>query len=205
MKLWPGERRCFTGSTGLVNVGNSEDMAGSIQVCRLNHRAFTLLEIMLMLGIMALVVGTATFQFRQPYRRVRFESVAEVLVEVDRQVRSRARAANAAGLLEIDLERQKLAFQFPGGLAASLPDYLLPSGFTLTSLRTSVGEQRGGRTTIVIRPDGVSISYAVLLETVEQARWIVVLGGTGQVLFLENANEVQTLFNSLREERIDLD
>lgn len=180
-------------------------MAGSIQVCRLNHRAFTLLEIMLMLGIMALVVGTATFQFRQPYRRVRFESVAEVLAEVDRQVRSRARAANAAGLLEIDLERQKLAFQFPGGLAASLPDYLLPSGFTLTSLRTSVGEQRGGRTTIVIRPDGVSISYAVLLETVEQARWIVVLGGTGQVLFLENANEVQTLFNSLREERIDLD
>jgi hypothetical protein len=55
----------------------------------------------------------------------------------------------------------------------------------------------------MIRPDGVSITYALLLETAEQSRWIIFLGGTGQVLLAESANEVQKLFSSLREEGID--
>lgn len=169
----------------------------------MNRRAFTLLELLLVLGIICLMAGAATLQLRQPYRRVRFESVAESLVEVDRQVRSRSRAANAAGLMQIDLERRKLSIQFPAGVVASLPDYRLPSGFMLTRLRTSAGEYRGGRATVMIRPDGVSITYALLLETAEQSRWIIFLGGTGQVLLAESANEVQKLFSSLREEGID--
>jgi type II secretory pathway pseudopilin PulG len=169
----------------------------------LKSRAFTLLELLLILGIVALMAGAVTLQFRQPYRRVRFEAVAETLVAIDRQVRSRARAANVAGLLQIDLEWHKLTPRFPAGVAATLPEYQLPSGFMLTRLRTSGGEDRGGRVGVVIRPSGVSITYALLLETDEQSRWIVFLGGTGQVVFVENVNEVQKLFKSLREEGVD--
>jgi prepilin-type N-terminal cleavage/methylation domain-containing protein len=149
----------------------------------MNRRGFTLLEILLVVALMALLAGAATFKLTQTLRSTTSDDVAGRIIELDDLARTRARNSRAA---------TELTFQLNGGKAfyaevnESHPRSRLSFGRCRPcAILTADGSRSAGTVSIACSPLGYSLSYAVEISEPSgdrqkgRRRWICFAGLTG--------------------------
>ncbi len=148
--------------------------------------AFSLVELVVVLAIVAVLAGGVMLSVRTHVARARLMAACRLLAAWDAQTRQAARAADRPLLLSI---ASSGTVRLPG----RKPRHL---GHGIVADRLWTGKQatRRGTLKVVIATTGQSDTYAVRLTSGGHvSRWIVVLGGSGQVLELEDVRDVQAL------------
>src|SRR4051794_15649276 len=95
----------------------------------LPRRAFTLIELMAAVVILALLTGAAALSFAKPIRDARAKQAIDLIQRSDATTREQARRFGHATSLTFDLREQTLQ-------RASSPASQLPSGYVIRDIRT---------------------------------------------------------------------
>lgn len=151
---------------------------------------YTLLELMIVVTLMALVVGTASVKLVAPYRMAQADSILERIQSVDRLARRVAKR-----------KRDKLTLQATDNTlflsdrrGVRLPSSVIPlrPHFELIRFR-----QLGGDNDQVVEFNGrgQSPTYAIeLSDRIEDRHWILFLGLTGEAIPLDSERELEEIF-----------
>jgi general secretion pathway protein H len=142
------------------------------------QRGFTLLEIMGVLGLIALAITVASYGLCRGLSGMRMRSAGHDLVAALRYTRGQAIVSGEEQKLELDVEKRSYK-------APRRPVQELPKGLTLKLL--TAASERTGDTTAAIRffPDGSSTGGRVRLIRGEQASDVEIAWLTGEVRLRE--------------------
>lgn len=143
--------------------------------------AFTLLELTLVVGLLAVMASSAVLILREPIRAARVRSGEATLMLLDSQLRQTAIRGQTVSLW-IDLDRQILQRESGGLLGTSYP-------VPIRELRLAQQTSSSGRHELRYDRTGASPSFAVRWPTAAGDRSTFVCGGTGQFLALESSDD----------------
>jgi len=136
-----------------------------IRSSRQRARGFTLIEIMAVLGIIALIMGVAAVSFAGRLEKLKISNAAKDVMSALRMTRSKAIVSRTEQALEVDLEARTVTV--PGRDAVQLPEQI---EMGLVTASTEVSSDKVGR--IRFFPDGGSTGGKVTLAT-EVREWQV--------------------------------
>ncbi len=164
-------------------------------------RAFSLVEIMAVLMVMAVVAGAVTLRLEGPLKRASMRELVDSVAGFDRLTRVWARQQGRPVTIVIDMaggELSRVALDNRDGTTAVGSALVLPERFRVTEVRTALGRNQGGRMEIPCSRRGLSASYALCLQDDRGTRqWILFAGLTGQMIQVDDERQVQTIFESL--------
>ncbi|MEM7475750.1 MAG: prepilin-type N-terminal cleavage/methylation domain-containing protein [Planctomycetota bacterium] len=161
------------------------------------QRAFTLIELVVALSILALLTGVASMSLRGHLNKSKKTRAYETLREMDRLARTFAMQNDVQGLtLNIESATISIKASGAGGKSAqrvrSLPNGVagvLESGFS--------GQRRLSTLNgVSFQAKGYSPSYVVRVNFAKDEFWFVALGRSGQCLLLEKRGDVEALFDA---------
>lgn len=165
---------------------------------------FTLLEMSLVVLIMGLSIGVLALTFREPYERATFQAAIETACELDRTARERAKSAGEANCrLTFDLDRDEMVLEFPGSGGLSRQTVRMPRGVELGQVRTAFQSHDRNRMSLEYRASAGAPTYGIRFDGRMESRWVLVLGGTGQIRISADENEIEAIFRTLQAEGID--
>jgi prepilin-type N-terminal cleavage/methylation domain-containing protein len=162
--------------------------------------AFTLLEMIATLALLAILAAVVTVSLAGPRRAARAQDAADEVLNYDRLAREWCRRFGRPGGITFDLDRgavrRVMAGQSDG---APQPATLhVSGGFRIARLVSAGQSQEAGEVTLPCSPRGQTPSYAVLLAGPEgRQQWVVVAGLSGKAVTANNAREVEAIFESL--------
>lgn len=142
----------------------------------MKRRAFTLIETMMAVLLLALLAAGVAIGFSKPLQAARADDAVSVLKAFDAAARQAAVGFDRQVRITIDLADGRLTRLEGGAVAASTQ---LPSGYRIE--RTKVGGRIDsvGLVSIDVSPQGRSRTYAVRLLGPGLDRWIIFAGLTG--------------------------
>lgn len=143
---------------------------------RVIRRAFTLLETVATLLLLALLATAMTLSFRAPLNRAKAAHSIEQLRFADTAARALAQKTAKPAELAIDLDNNTLARRDPRtGEILSLTQ--IPFPWRIAAFRTSHSNSETGQHTVRFSPRGLTQSYAIKLAGPDdQARWVFFAG-----------------------------
>jgi prepilin-type N-terminal cleavage/methylation domain-containing protein len=158
----------------------------------MNHRrAFTLVEVMLVVLLVGTLAAVAVMSFARPLRAARVrEAIAEVGA-FDAAARRLARRSGREVEIVIDAYEQRLTRREQDREPAS--HLTLPGGLRIEQVRSSGDAAHESPLTIRVAPHGWSRSYAVRVVGPEFDRWLLVAGMSGQVTVIEDESKVEAI------------
>ena len=159
---------------------------------RVNRRwrppsGFSLVELVVVLLLLAMLAAMATYSARGVVAKNRLSRGVEVLEQFDRALRRAARYERrevegaidrVRGVLTVEDRQEERRFQLPRQVA-------------IESLRME-GNARG----LIALGDGSTPSYVVELECDRAKVFVLFAGGSGQVLHLTDAKQVQAILGA---------
>jgi prepilin-type N-terminal cleavage/methylation domain-containing protein len=155
-----------------------------------NRPAFTLLELLVVVAILALVSGAAALRLAPVYERARAEAFTRALLDWEQGARMQAWRTGEPSALEFDLERQRvkvLAKDRDGQHARQhenvTRELRFPRCVELVDVRRVDQIDAGGkrRSQIPVTRLGESPSYFLELKRAgDKSEWIVLVGTSGQ-------------------------
>jgi prepilin-type N-terminal cleavage/methylation domain-containing protein len=155
----------------------------------MKHRAFTLIELMVAIAILALLTAAAVLSFARPLREAQFRDAIEMIRSVDTDARTDARHFDRRVKLVFDLDRGMVERRDPAD--AVISRVILP--FRIDEIRIA-GERNFRDAAISISPLGLSRTYALRIVTHEHAQWLVFAGLSGQMTDLNDERELSNIF-----------
>ena len=161
-------------------------------------KAFTLLELLVVLTIMGLLAAVAVVRLQGPLHAARAGDVAGRIAFTDGQVRSHSRRFARPSRLVYDLDENSAYAESdtPGGVRQY--HFALPDTVRLAAVRMARGDVERGKATIEVTSDGHTPTYAVRLDSDDRhGQWLLFSGLTGQVTKLKAQADVQELFQLL--------
>jgi prepilin-type N-terminal cleavage/methylation domain-containing protein len=196
------------------------------------RRAFTLIEVMAVVMILGLLVGATVWLMVDDARRASRADAVGRLAQADRLARLAAKRLGAPCVLRCDLDAQRVRriVRAEGGREEVSHAVRLPPGCRIAEITLPEGPRRStrarrtraGRTVdagavdIAYSTAGRSPTYALRLvcedgrgrrtdaEGEEHADgWLVVAGLTGQVMVVQDEEEIDNLFRTLARGRPD--
>lgn len=168
---------------------------------------FTLLELLVVVTIVSLVAATAVLKLGGGLRRAQLRRATEVVTEIDRHARQLAvRGASRCELRILvtdgvfELSREGVGedeFQRRWQLAP-------PIG--ITSAATPRESRTSGDVVVRYGPHGRSDTYAVSVGSPSgEPRWLLVAGGTGQIIEDLSEREIERVLRGLQKNRHNAD
>jgi len=168
---------------------------------RRRGKAFSLVEIMVVLVIMAVVAGAVTLRLEGPLKRASMRELVDCVAGFDRLTRVWAREQDRPVTIVVDMaegELSRVALDGKDEATAVGSALVLPERFEVAEVRTVLGRNEGGRAEIPCSRRGFSASYALCLEDDSGMRqWILFAGLTGQMIQADDERQVQTIFEAL--------
>ena len=161
----------------------------------MTRAAFTLIEVMLAVALLALLTTAAALTFAEPLRRARASEAVDQLRSFDADARHYARRFGRPVRMEFDLSAGTLSRREEAG--ARLGQQIVLRGCAIDRLRTPGGEAFGGSVTIPCSALGVSRTYAVHLVGAGADSWLLVSGLTGEVTRVTNDVEIDRAFRAI--------
>jgi prepilin-type N-terminal cleavage/methylation domain-containing protein len=156
------------------------------------RRAFTLIEMMLVVLLIGALAGAAAMSFVRPLRAARLRATIEQIRAFDATARQVARRSGREVEIVIDPYYRQLVRREEG---RDISIFRLPDGLRIEHVRTSGEARQGSELTLAISPHGWSRSYAVRLVGHEFDRWLLVAGMSGQVTVIEDESHVQDILS----------
>jgi prepilin-type N-terminal cleavage/methylation domain-containing protein len=156
---------------------------------------FTLVEMSAVILLMGLLCGVATLTFRGPYQAACFEYSLQQIEQFDATLRQHARRFGRPAELTIDITQHRFTITADESRSEARQFQLRPD-VKIAAVRTAGLQSTYGTIAIGVSRNGSTPSYALHLVSTQGAeRWIVVLGLVGQVLHVDDEQEVQALLS----------
>jgi len=158
-------------------------------------RAFTLIEIMVVVVLIGLLSGAAMLSFARPLRARRARQAVEELVSFDTASRQAARnfGRDVEIVFELSADRTELSRRELTSEPRETFRASLPGGFHVEQVRSAKQTASSGDVAIRCSPRGLSRSYAVRVVGPEFDQWLLVAGLSGQVSVVSNETKVESI------------
>ncbi len=155
---------------------------------------FTLPELLLVMALLALIAGTATWSLAGTVERQAHRAAITRLIDADHQARQLARATGREVGLLIDLEGQRVSVM-SGHETPMVVTW--PRTLWLARVKAQRVEHRAGEYLQRYGATGQCATYAIELRGSRSTQWIVVSGITGSAEMLSGETEVEAYFELL--------
>ena len=156
----------------------------------MSRRAFTLIEVMLVVLLIGLLAGAAAMSFARPLRAARAREAIAQVSAFDAAARQVARRSGGAVQIVIDAYEQRFVRREQGRDVSS---YRLPDGLRIEQVRTGNDERDTSQRTVNVSAHGWSRTYAVRVVGPDLDRWLLVAGLSGQVSVIEDESTVDDI------------
>ena len=164
----------------------------------MQRRAFTLVEVAVVILIMGIMAGAVTLRLASPMHRAGLATAVAEIGSFDHLTRTQAREADRPMRLVIDLAEGRLLRTTEEGDPLGTT-FALPSGYRLARLLVADRTIYSGSTSLCCSRLGATPTYAVLVEAPDgQKRWVLVAGLTGQTMESDDEKEVQGILDAAR-------
>jgi prepilin-type N-terminal cleavage/methylation domain-containing protein len=141
------------------------------------RRAFTLIEMMVVLVLAAVLTTAVAVALTSPARAAQARDAAERIESFDRLVREHARTAGMAQAIVFDLNRgtvRRAEAEAQDGIREPGSVLQLPGQFRVERLLLPGGPVVSGEVRVPVSPRGQAPSYAILLtERRQKPHWLV--------------------------------
>lgn len=162
---------------------------------------FSLLELLVVLGILGLLTTAAVARLNLPITQARREAARERWILLDRQLREQAR--HQGRTLKVTLALAERSAKLVDG-ASSEKFLVRPEDFP-ESMICGPGDSSLQTLRLDYLPDGTTCSYATAWKsTNSQSDWLLIVGRTGQTLTITKREQVDALLANLTD-RLDID
>ena len=140
---------------------------------------FSLIELIVVVLLMGILASMTTISVRGAIVRGRLTRAADLVQRFDVALRRAARSERRPVVGQIDRKRGRLTIDAGGNepRLITLPKHVL---IETIRFRASTGSSRSNR--IIADRDGASPTYALRLSSGGSQRWVLLVGGTGQVI-----------------------
>ncbi len=173
-------------------------------------RAFTLIELTVVLLVMSIVAAAVTLSVAGPKRLADADDAVAAAAQLDLLARRYAVRHGRAVQLVFDLDAGRLSWRPaargddgdeppPGGACR------MPEGYRLGRLVLPGKTIQAGQTAIWCSDRGATPSYAVRVDGFGESRWLLLAGMSGQASEIEDEKEIIETFALLAGGRHDLD
>jgi prepilin-type N-terminal cleavage/methylation domain-containing protein len=156
------------------------------------RRAFTLVEMMVAVALVALLAAAAALTFNRPLRRARALEAVEQVRYLDASTREFARRTGRPAAMVFDLDDNALSREEGAGGRASYRT-ALATPVRIEAVRTPGRYDEYGRRTVRVSALALSTSYAVKLSTPEGAQWVLVSGLSGESRIVTDDTRVESI------------
>lgn len=157
-----------------------------------NHRAFTLLELVVVVAILGMIAATAAVQLRSTLATARLRSLTESVQNLDQLARRAARRRGQWVRMTFDLEHSHLLATGMGNWQSSIGEVNSDAAVRVSRVVTMEQQWTAGAADLLISPRGESKDFAVEFVAPNEHHWYVCLGMIGQWVELDDveANDV---------------
>lgn len=161
-------------------------------------RAFTLLELLAVLTVIALVAAITVPRLGGIHSRMAYETALSDLIRMDRQTRDLASKSQTKVLLRVDVSRNRLWYELEGEpTGVALP---LPQSANIERFLSAREQKTSGEATVSFDTYGGSESYAIGLESGSgSSRWLLFAGTSGQLTQFDSRRDVEKIFDQLKQ------
>src|SRR5438874_4575460 len=147
--------------------------------------AFTLIELMLAVMLLALLTGAAALSFVKPVRAARNREAIALVKRADALAREEAQRFGRPVRLQFDVSKSAIR---RGDSVLQLPH-----GCTLREVRTSDQSIPDGEFDLEISSLGLSHSYALHLQAPDLDEWLIFAGLSGEMTTTTHESQVEQL------------
>jgi len=159
-----------------------------------NYRiGFTLLELVIVMIILGLLSTIAVTSLSGTLDNYKLTQATEVIQRFDAY--ARRQAANRRQPVHITVQRLRNQLQVGASTDRERRLFRLPSGVSIGETLFRRKTIASGNFEIRFDQDGGSPSYAMELTRGKRSQWIVVLGGSGQILQMNQRGEVNEILS----------
>ncbi len=152
--------------------------------------AFTLIELVVVLVILSLLSGLVAFSLSGTTDNYRMSQAVETFELFDARARRTARYNQTPIVASIDSSNRILRVQNTNSV--KIASFNLPRQVEIDEVRYSAPSDQGK---LLVNSRGVSNSYAVRLRRGKLNTWILVIGGSGQILKSVSENKVNAILS----------
>ena len=161
-------------------------------------RAFTLIEILLVVLIMGIGAAAVSLSLGSSLQRRQVQDVTTGVRQFDQTSRHYARTFGQRIQLVFDLDGGRILRQQGDASAAKLSgEYVLPQGYRLAGLLVDGRQCHDGRAAIHCSDRGCSPSYAVGISDGKSTRWVLFAGLSGAAVERDDEKDVQQTLAAL--------
>ena len=148
----------------------------------MRQRGFSLLEMTLAVAIMGIAAAAVTLNVMSPIRRATMEDIVGQIAAFDNMTRTWARNQDRPLIMTVDISEGRI-YRGRENNAEPTESLKIPKSFRISRLVVGGSEIAYGDAEIPFSGMGLSPTYAMLIEGKgSPARWIIVVGLTGEVL-----------------------
>ncbi len=164
------------------------------------RRAFTLVELTVVLLILAIAAAAVTLRVHGPMRRARLDDVIAQVQQYDHLTRQWAREHDRPAQLVVDLSAGRLSRADEAGRATGSKPLELGSDWAITRLRIGREDVSGGQVSVHCSRAGLTPTYAMELTAPGGRRvWLLFAGLTGWAERVDDEAEVQDILAAAAE------
>lgn len=185
------------------------------------HRAFTLVEVMAVVVLLGLLAAATAWSLADESHRSAQEDVIAQIAYADYKLRTSALRLGKPVLLEFDLDHQQVRqyAEAEGGHDTMRPSVKFPKDTRLEAVAVAGRSRDGGgrryetgvqwvdygTIEMPCSTIGRTPTYVLRIELTRTTTWLVVSGMTGQVVRMDDEDEVDKLLATLATGRPDTD
>ena len=157
--------------------------------------AFTLVELLAVLLLMALLATGVSLSLKGVLRDAELRNAASQLIQFDRLAREQARRSDRPSQLRFELQAGRVRNIDARTKTVQGRELQLPAGVAIEQVRTARQPRGGADAVVPCSARGQTTSYAVLLRGVgRQQLWLVVAGLSGTVETVRDDQTVNQTF-----------
>lgn len=166
-------------------------MIDRIHYIRDRRSAFTLIEIMMAVLLMALLASAAALSFSEPLRSARAKDAIEMVRFFDEASRQSARRFGRPVRTSFDLASEKISRYIGEQMSY---ETALPHGCRIRQIRTAARRAAEGEFEIPCSPRGITRTYGVHLTGSGVDTWMLIAGLTGEVSLIKDEAQLDAIF-----------
>jgi prepilin-type N-terminal cleavage/methylation domain-containing protein len=160
------------------------------------HRAFTLVEQIVVIVVIGLLAAAVAMSFSVPVAKVRAQDAVQAVRMLDEGARTQARRSGQAVQIVIDLSERTLARRDAAG--ETVFQVRLPSEIEIDRLRSGAEDVSSAEAVVTCSPLGLTRTYAVHLRGPGLDQWLVFAGLSGEATVIQDEATLDSIFAPTR-------
>jgi prepilin-type N-terminal cleavage/methylation domain-containing protein len=160
-------------------------------------RAFTLVETMLAVLLLALLASAAAMTFSRPIAQARGEEALDLLRHFDATTRAAAVAGSRTMRITFDLSNGTLSRRDPRAAADDVRYAAkLPPGCRIVAFRIGGESTTSGEAPLDVSAGGLSRTYAVHLVSPAADHWVAFAGFSGEAIRVSDESKLSDILDA---------